>query len=132
MVKLKSPWMIFGLLVIVSLKTSLLLLSNSYFHLKFHPLLFVTFLRSVRVKRLISVWKLSPDIVFWIESVSLSMTKSRCIVLSFFTRQIYENHICFTTKFWGCTVSQVLVYKVNQVVMKVISYGVIFANPGER
>ena len=58
--------------------------------LKFHPFFLVTCLRSAFVKRLTSVGKLSPEIVFWIEFVNLSITKSRYIFFSFFTIQRYE------------------------------------------
>lgn len=67
-----------------------MLLSNSCFQLKFQPFFLVTCLRSAFVKRLTSVSKLSPETVFCIEFVNLSITKSRCIFFSFFTCQKYD------------------------------------------
>lgn len=61
--------------------------SSSVFQLKAHPFFFVTCFKSVFAKRLTSVGKLSPEKVFWIEFVSLSISKSSAIFLCFFTPQ---------------------------------------------
>ena len=56
-----------------------MLSSSSAFQLKFQPFFFVTCIKSALVKRKTSVAKLSPEIVFWIEFVSLSTMKPSAI-----------------------------------------------------
>jgi hypothetical protein len=53
---------------------------------KFQPFFLVTCYKSALVKRNTSVAKLSPEIVFWMELVSLSTIKSRSMGLFVFTR----------------------------------------------
>lgn len=50
-------------------------------------------LRSEAATKLTSVVKLSPEITFSIELVSLSMTKSKCFLLGVFKVLIYEKKV---------------------------------------
>ena len=64
--------------------------SNSAFQLKFQPLTLETNFKSGLLKRITSVMKLSPEIVFNIESVSLSIMKSCSKIIEFFILQSYK------------------------------------------
>ena len=88
--KLISPWMIFGLLEIVSLKTSRSGSLISFCQLNLQPFFLVIVFRSAFVSEDISVGKLSPDCTFSMEFVNLSIMKSSPDVCRFGTKRIYE------------------------------------------
>ena len=72
-------------------KTSFLISSNSCFQLKFHALLLVIYFKSDLPNRITSVWKLSPETVFRIEFVSLSMIKPCSVFFESSILQRYKN-----------------------------------------
>src|SRR5258706_7601854 len=82
---LRSPWIIMGLLTVVNLYTLFVVVLDSSFQSNCQSD-FLRAFKSSLLSRVISVSKTSPDTVFSMELVNLSISRLKCLT-RFFTAQ---------------------------------------------